>query len=361
MKICISAGGTGGHISPGVALYKSFKSKNFDVLFITNPHALEFPIIKEEVNSKDIAQIPISRGFSKNIIKNLKTLIEFIKSVFASVKILKNFNPDKIVLTGGYASAPVGIAGFLLGKDVILLEQNAVMGTTNKILSSISKAVILSFPLGKENKKFILIGNPIRYSLEDKMIKDSARNILGLEPSERKVIGIVLGSQGAKKVNEFLCENIEKILEEFDVIWIPGTNYYETILSKTKNLVASLSEKGFQLKIFPFITKMNIFFSAIDIAITRAGASTLSELSFFGVPAVLIPFPHAAHNHQYHNAKHFEKKGAAVVIEEKNLTTENLLEAVRLINNNLSIFSSNVRNVFPQNVTDVVADKILRL
>ncbi len=361
MRICISAGGTGGHISPGVALYKSFKSKGFDVLFITNPHALEFPIIKEEVNIKDIFQIPISRGLSRNIIKNLKTLIEFVKSVIISVKTLKSFNPDKIILTGGYASAPAGIAGFLLGKDIILLEQNTVMGTTNKILSLISKAVITSFPLEKKNKKFIVVGNPIRYSLEDRVIKDSARNILGLEQSKRKVIGIVLGSQGAKKVNEFLCENIGKILEEFDVIWITGTSYYETILSRTKNLIATSLEKGFKIKIFPFITKMNIFFSAIDIAIARAGASTLSELSFFGVPAVLIPFPHAAHNHQYYNAKYFEKKGAAVVIEEKDLIIENLLEAVKLIHNNLLVFSSNTRKIFPQNVTEVVADKILKL
>ena len=365
MKICIAAGGTGGHISPGVSLYKSFKSKGFELLFITNPHALKFPIIKEEVESQDIITIPISSGFTKNIMKNLKTLLEFIKSITISLKSLKSFNPDKIILTGGYSSAPIGIASFLLGKEAILLEQNSVMGTTNKILSFIAKNVILSFPLeGVKNKrKFIKLGNPIRYSLNDKMMKDTARNILGFNQSDRKLIGIVLGSQGAKKVNEFLCKNILSILENFDIIWITGEDYYDYVQSKIKNTIDNSTDlkSKIQIKIYPFITKMNLFFSAIDIAISRAGASTLSELSFFGVPSILIPFPYSAHNHQYYNARYFETKGASVLIKEEELTIESLLDAINFILNNFTIFSSNTRNIFPQNVTDVIADKITKV
>lgn len=343
MRVCIVAGGTGGHISPGISLYKELKKQGDDVIVLTNPHALKFPLIENNVKKEETVVIPISQGFSKKkLLSNLKVLKEFVESVFISLKVLKEFNPDVVLLMGGYVSGPVGKASLLLGKKTILFEQNSVMGLTNSILSLFAKKVILTFPIKKKaSSKFIRIGNPIRYSEEDIVIKDSAKNYFGFS-SDDKVLGIILGSQGAKKVNEFLINNIEKITKHYKVIWITGKDYYDEI-TKTCNVQ--------NLKVFPFLNEINVFMSATDILITRGGASTLSEIAFFGVPSIIIPFPHAAKNHQYHNAMFFEIHGAGVIIEERELTTEKLLNTIEFIFKNHKTFRNNTLQLFPRNIT----------
>ncbi|MGB9621451.1 MAG: UDP-N-acetylglucosamine--N-acetylmuramyl-(pentapeptide) pyrophosphoryl-undecaprenol N-acetylglucosamine transferase [Brevinematia bacterium] len=343
MKICIVSGGTGGHISPGISIYKELKKRENEVIFITNPHALKFPLVTDWVKSDDIVVIPISQGFSKKKpISNLKVVKEFIQSTFISLKVLKSFQPDVVVLTGGYVSGPVGKAALLLGKKIVLLEQNSVMGLTNSILSMFATRVILTFPLKNKrvSSKFIRLGNPIRYSEEDIVIKDTAKSYFGFS-SEDRVLGIILGSQGAKKVNEFLLNYIEAIAENYKIIWITGNDYYQEILEKCK---------CDNVKVFPFFSDINMFMSAADVVITRGGASTLSEIAFFGVPSIIIPFPYAAKNHQYHNAMFFEIHGAGIIIEEKELTIEKLLGTIEFVFKNYKIFKANVNQLFPKNI-----------
>ncbi|MEN2997647.1 MAG: UDP-N-acetylglucosamine--N-acetylmuramyl-(pentapeptide) pyrophosphoryl-undecaprenol N-acetylglucosamine transferase [Brevinematia bacterium] len=355
MKFLVVAGGTGGHISPGIAIYKKLKESYKEVLFVTNPHGLKFPIVKENVESNDLFILPISRSFSKNLIGNLTTLKEFIISIFSSLKLIFSFNPDRVILTGGYVSGPIGIVSTIFGKKVILLEQNSVMGLTNKILSLFAKKVILSFPLkGQKDypSKYERIGNPIRYSETDILIKEYAKNTYGFS-EEDKVLGIILGSQGAKKVNEFILEHIKELAERYKILWITGQDHYEMVYRRC------MEEKN--IKVFPFINEINVFMSAVDVAISRAGASTLSELSFFGVPTVIIPFPFASKNHQYFNALFFETHGAGIIIEEPDLTIEKLLSALDTIFRNIEIFRSNAKKISPSNATQKVIQKVLDL
>ncbi|MCX8028632.1 MAG: UDP-N-acetylglucosamine--N-acetylmuramyl-(pentapeptide) pyrophosphoryl-undecaprenol N-acetylglucosamine transferase [Brevinematales bacterium] len=355
MNIIIVSGGTGGHISPGISLYNSLKQKGHNVIFITNSHALKFPIVGKNVNKNDIITISISKGLSKNLIRNLVVFWEFIISLFEAIKVIISTKTDLILLTGGYVSGPVGIAGIITGKPIIVFEQNSVMGITNKILSIFAKKVILTFPLNKVKKyrkNFERIGNPIRYSEEDIIFKNYAKNTFGFN-GEDKVVGIILGSQGAKRVNEIISENIKKLTEMYKVIWITGNDYYEDISSKFSSIP--------NLKLFPFMTDVNIFFSAVDVVITRGGASTLSEIAFFGVPPIIIPFPYAANNHQYYNGLFFESRGAGIVIEERELTYQKLIEALELVFKNYDIFKTNVKKLFPPKTTETIVSTVLQL
>lgn len=353
MRILIVSGGTGGHISPGLSIYNRLKEEQHSILFVTNPHALKFPLIKDNIPSSQVEVIPISSGFTRNLLKNLVVIKDTILSFLKSLKIILNFKPDRIVLTGGYVSGPVGLAGAILRKPIILLEQNAVMGLTNRIISLFAKKVILTFPLiNRRNypNNFERIGNPIRYSERDIQLKDYAKNTFGFS-SDDKVVGIILGSQGAKNVNKIISENIYELTKEYKVIWITGQDYYKEILEKCKD--------NSNVKIFDFISDVSSFMSAIDVAITRGGASTISELSFFGVPSLIIPFPYASKNHQYHNAMFVESRGAGIVIEEKDLTISKILEAVNLLFKNYDIFKSNAKKLFPKNTTDRVIQQML--
>lgn len=354
MRVLIVAGGTGGHISPGVSIYKELQKEQVSLLFITDSRGLKFPIIKNFVKSEDVKLIPISGGFSRNIFRNFKVLYEFLISFFISLKLILSFNPDRIVLTGGYVSGPVGLAGVVLRKKIILLEQNTVMGITNKILSIFASKVILTFPLKGVKKypnNFERIGNPIRYGPEDFVIKDYAKNNYGFS-SDEKVVGIILGSQGAKKVNEIILNCIQDLSKKYGIIWSTGQSYYQDIFERCNNIG--------NVKVFPFIEDVNIFMCAVDVVISRAGASALSEIAFFGVPSILIPFPYASKNHQYYNALFFETHGAGVIIEESELNVDKLISTLDFIFKNIDTFRSNAKRLFPSDVNQRVVDVILK-
>lgn len=353
MKVLVVAGGTGGHISPGVSVYKELTKRGISVLFITDSRGLKFPIIRNSVRSEDIRVIPISSGFSRNLFKNFRVIYEFLVSFFVSIRLILSFSPDRIVLTGGYVSGPVGFAGVLLGKKLVLLEQNAVMGLTNKVLSIFASKVILTFPLKgvkRYPKNFERVGNPIRYNVEDIVIKDYAKNSYGFS-GEEKVVGIILGSQGAKKVNEILLEGIQELSKRYGIIWSTGQDYYQSIFERCNGMS--------NVKVFPFIEDVNMFMCAVDIVISRAGASALSEIAFFGVPSILIPFPYASKNHQYYNALFFETHGAGIIIEESELTVDKLLSAIDFVFKNIDTFRSNAKKLFPKDVNQKVVDAII--
>ncbi|MFN4245847.1 MAG: UDP-N-acetylglucosamine--N-acetylmuramyl-(pentapeptide) pyrophosphoryl-undecaprenol N-acetylglucosamine transferase, partial [Brevinematia bacterium] len=196
------------------------------------------------------------------------------------------------------------------------------------------------------------IGNPIRYTEKDILIKSYARNVYGFSAND-KVVGIILGSQGAKRVNEIILEGVEKLLENYRLVWVTGQDYYDMVFEKCKRFDG--------VKVFPFINDVNVFMSAIDIAISRAGASTLSELSFFGVPSVIIPFPYASRNHQYYNALFFESRGAGVLIDESEASIDKILSALEFIFRNIDVFKSNVKRIFQYNVNDIIVSRILEV
>ena len=264
-------------------------------------------------------------------------------SLRAAARIIKAYNPDFVVGTGGFAAAPIIIASILKRKKVFLHEQNVFPGLTNRILAPFAYRVCLSFEgsaghfLRRSN--LVTTGNP-RASEVGCLEKSKAREILGLDP-DLPLLLVVGGSRGAQKLNqsmiEFLINSAEK--KEIQVMYITGDIYYNEIMTalQANDL---LSKYNNRLHVTPFQPEMPLCMAAADLIITRAGATTLAEITALGLPAIIIPSPNVVHNHQLLNALELQQKGAAELIEEKDLHEETLQECVYALLGNHGRMSS---------------------
>ncbi|MEJ5283553.1 MAG: UDP-N-acetylglucosamine--N-acetylmuramyl-(pentapeptide) pyrophosphoryl-undecaprenol N-acetylglucosamine transferase [Brevinematales bacterium] len=334
---CIVAGGkTGGHLIPGIAVYRVLKEKGFDVRYILNSTDVKFPVVKniEEADRIFLDISSISRKFS------LKTFIDLFKIFVAFLKIfgkIFKFNPDFIVITGGYISNPVALSSIILFKPLYILEQNSVAGITNRFYSFFAKKIFTSFErtLKIPEKKAIYTGNPILYN--EKIDKSSARKFFGIENYD-KVVGIMSGSQGAKVVNNFILQILDFLKENnIGVIWSLGAVEYERLKD------FDFSEYP-NVKIYPFIERMDYFYSAIDLVISRAGATSISEIVFFEVLSLFIPIKNSPDNHQELNAKSLVEKNVARMIFEDQLTAQILIDNIVDLLNNLYFYKNNFNN-----------------
>lgn len=333
MKVLLAGGGTAGHINPAIAIAKIIKKNdpNADILFIGNIGGMEEDLIKKE--GYDFQGIVIS-GFSRKISlesikKNLKTIKRIIISSIKAKEIIKKFQPDICIGTGGYVSGPVIREAIKLKIPSIILEQNAYPGVTTKILAKKVQAVMLGVEDAKNkiSKKAITIltGNPVRSDVVTSS-KEESRLILGLD--NRPVILSFGGSLGARKINEAIIDLILRTSKKADFQHIHAYGKYG------RWFVPALYDKGLDVKKNPqldlreYIYNMPTCISAADLIICRAGAITISEIESAGKASILIPSPNVAENHQYHNAMALVNKNAARIIEEKDLTGDKLIETV---------------------------------
>jgi UDP-N-acetylglucosamine--N-acetylmuramyl-(pentapeptide) pyrophosphoryl-undecaprenol N-acetylglucosamine transferase len=314
MKIIISGGGTGGHIYPAIAIADALK-KNYEeveILFIGAKGRLEerlFPEYNYNFKIIDIA------GFDrKRLHKNLGLPIKLLRSVTNSMRIIKGFNADIVIGTGGFVCFPVLYAAQRLKMPNIIQEGNSFAGKTVKMLSKRADKVVINFDdtrkYLKRNDNVIRISHPIRSSMH-RVDKTEAKAKLGLD--NKKTIFIFGGSQGATGINDAIAEIAKNLIEEnINIIWQTGKVQYESL----KNKFEKLSNR---IKIFEFITDMQTAYSAADLVICRAGIGSIMELASMKQPAILIPYPFATENHQEFNARSLEKANAAIVILQKDL------------------------------------------
>jgi len=336
IRCIVSGGKTGGHLVPGIAIYEFFKEKEFDVKYILNDRDVKFPIVNRiAVEDRIFLSISsISRRFS------LKTIFDVLKIFFAFIKIfgkILRFNPDFVVITGGYVSNPVALSTIILFKKLYILEQNSVAGVTNRFYAHFAKKVFTSFEktLKIPEKKAFYTGNPILFS-EKPSLKES-REFFKF-PFDAKVVGIISGSQGARVVNEVALK-ILPILKEKNifVVWSVGAIEYERL---------KLEKLEENVKIFPFIERMDYFYTAVDIVISRAGATSISEILYFKVPSIFIPIKKSPDNHQYINASKLVEKNVALILEEDLLNENNLFLTVEKMLLNIDFYRNNFKN-FP--------------
>lgn len=314
-KFLFAGGGTGGHLFPAVAVAEQIREMKpeADILFIGTKDKIEGKVIpKLGFKFKSIW----IKGFSRKInFENLLFPVKLFVSMVQSLLINISFKPKVAIGSGGYVAGPAIWAANVLGAKIILLEQNSYPGVTTRLLERYADEVHLSF---EESKKYLrrdkihhLTGNPVRKNLGSFNKGDALRkfDLSG----EKKTLLVLGGSLGARTINEAMMESI-KILEEnnIQVIWQTGKNYYEQFRHLN-------SEK---VKILDFIEDMNAVYSACDLLLARAGATTIAELLNLGIPAILVPSPNVAENHQYHNAKSLSDYNAAILIEDKNLKNE---------------------------------------
>lgn len=339
MRVIISAGGTGGHIYPALSIINKIKEKDksAEILYVGTTDRME----KDIVPKHNIPYHGIKiRGFDRKLsLNNIRTIKYFISAVKEMKKLMKEFKPDIVIGVGGYVTAPVIYAASKLGIKTIIHEQNSILGMTNKFLSKYVDAVLISFKDTKvDAKRVVYTGNPS--SEEDKNLKFDKKEF-GLSDNKKLVL-IVMGSLGSSVVSDKMKSILPKFNNKnYEVLFVTGNNYYDEFksLKLSKNI-----------KIVPFVNNLKRLFKKTDLMVTRAGATTMSEIISYKVPSILVPSPYVTDNHQYKNALSLVEKDAALLIEEKDLdenlvnSVEELLnskEKISKIKNNLSMMSVN--------------------
>ena len=329
-----AGGGTAGHINPGLAIANYIKEKEPDseILYVGNKGAMEETLVKKA--GLPFEGIRIS-GFSrkKNLMglkENFLTIKRLITSIIESKQILKKFKPNFCVGTGGYVCGPILWQASRMGIPIFLHEQNAFPGVTTKLLSKKAKCVFLGMLDANKhldkNCKTKYVGNPVRKEIV-MAVKSTARKILGLD--ERPVVLSFGGSLGAEKINKAILGLILNSTKTNEIQHIHAYGKYG------KWFIPALNEKGVNLHIHKnlyikeYLDNMPVCLASADLVICRSGAISLSELAVQGKPAILIPSPNVTANHQYFNAKSLSDRMAAVLLEEKSLTSENLIKITK--------------------------------
>ncbi|MGN0459836.1 MAG: undecaprenyldiphospho-muramoylpentapeptide beta-N-acetylglucosaminyltransferase [Ruminococcus sp.] len=333
MRILFAGGGTAGHINPALAIADYVKKQNPDaeILFVGNKGGMEERLVPDAgFDFKSIVISGFRRSFGvKAVGHNIATVKRMLTSSAASKKIIKEFKPDLAVGTGGYVSGPVLRTAAKMGVPIIIHEQNAYPGVTTKMLSKLAKKVMLAIPDAKKHLDssldFVVTGNPVRQEILS-ADREQARRELNLD--ERPVVLSFGGSLGARKINENLADLIARSGKDGKYQHIHAYGQYGKWFPDLVKEKGVDIEKCSNLDIREYINNMATCLAAADVVISRAGAITLSEIQAQGKPAVLIPSPNVAENHQYHNAMALVNKKAAEIIEEKDLTPSLLIQKV---------------------------------
>ena len=320
MKIIISAGGTGGHIFPAIAVADEIKKQlpDTEILFVG-------ALGKMEMERVPKAGYPIEglwiAGFQRKLtLQNLLFPFKLLNSLWKARQIVQKFRPDVVVGFGGFASGPTLKMANQLGIPTLLQEQNSYAGVTNKLLAQKAQKICVAYDNMQQffpAEKLILTGNPVRHDVWQLKEKEMAREHFGLQ-KDKKTIFIVGGSLGAKTLNlamESNAELIEKQQDTIQIIWQCG-KLYEADFQNGR--AAQLPN----VKMLTFIDRMDLAYSAADVVVARSGALTISELCLVGVPSIFIPSPNVAEDHQTKNAMAIVDKGGALLLKEAQLDTQ---------------------------------------
>ena len=357
MKIIISAGGTGGHIYPALAIANKIreKDKTSEILYIGTSNRMEKDIVpKEGYKFIGLKVTGLKRSLSP---KNIKSIVLFLKAISKCKKIMKKFKPDVVIGVGGYVSAPVIYTAHKLGIKTCIHEQNSIFGITNKFASNFADKIFVSFKSSinslEHKEKAIYTGNPC--SENAVKMEPAQKEEYNLSPNKKLVL-IVMGSLGSKTINDKM-KNMLTLFnnKDYEVMFVTGKNYYDEYktLKYTKNI-----------KIVPYIDNMVRLLKKTDCLVSRAGASTLSEISSLNVASILIPSPYVTENHQYKNAMDLVKEGAADIIEEKDLNGDIILRMVeKILDDKLytNKMKKNLKKFEVKNSSTRIYDEIVKL
>lgn len=361
MRVIVTGGGTGGHIFPAIAIADKIKEMepDSDILYIGNEVGLE----KDLVPATGYPfKMVVTRWFDKNPLELMKTGFVVTKGIFQALKIMKEFKPEVVVGTGGYACVPVVFAGKIYGARCYIHEQNAYPGKANRVLERAVKKIFLGFPeagkVFKNPAKHVPVGNPVRKRFFE-ADRVSSRKKLGI-PENDFVIFSFGGSQGAERINDTVYDLVKKVNGEEGITYVFGTGdlYYEEIMEKLEKDHVEIKPN---VIIKAYMEDIQNYLAASDVIISRAGALSVAEITVCGKASILIPSPNVTNNHQYFNAKSVADKGGAVLLEEKDLTPEKMIEEVMKIRNNPSLLKSlteGSRSCAPVNATDLIYAEI---
>ena len=371
MRFLISGGGTGGHIFPAVSIANALRQRQPDceILFVGANGRMEMERVPEA--GYNIVGVDIQGLERRKVLRNIRIIYNFLRSRRKARQIVRSFRPDVAIGVGGYVSAAAMSAAAALGVPVVLQEQNSFAGVTNRFLAKKESKICVAYD-GMERffdkGKIVKTGNPVRQNIIAPDIdRQAAYDYFGLE-RDKKTILVVGGSLGAKTINDSIARHIDKLLQtDCQIVWQTGKNYFAAIKAK-------ISEQGIKFTtdsanplyakrmfVSDFISQMDYAYNVADLVISRAGASSVSELCLLGKPAILVPSPNVAENHQYHNAMALVAKNAALLVEDAEAVDNLLPQALQIVadDSRLRELSANIRQLALPNSAQAIAEVIL--
>ena len=353
MRYLISGGGTGGHIFPAVSIANALKELDpeAEILFVGALGRMEMERVPQA--GYEIVGLPV-RGFDrKKPWKNVSVLIDLSKSIRQVKKIIRDFKPNVGVGVGGYASGAAMWAAAKMGIPILLQEQNGFAGVTNKILKDKAAKICVAYE-GMEKffpaDKIILTGNPVRQNLLDGRKS---------EDDSRKTLLIIGGSLGARTINEAVIAGLKELTNEgIKVVWQTGKVYYE----KCKAAWEAAGSPA-NIECLDFLSDMPDRYANADLVISRAGASSISEICLLGKPAILVPSPNVAEDHQTHNAMALVNKDAAVLVRDAEAAEKLIATALELLNDpkRLKTLQTNVLKLAQKDSAKRIAEEVIAL
>jgi UDP-N-acetylglucosamine--N-acetylmuramyl-(pentapeptide) pyrophosphoryl-undecaprenol N-acetylglucosamine transferase len=355
MRIIIAGGGTGGHLFPGISIAEAFmmREDRNKILFVGSRRGIEEGLIPKM--GYDLRTISVSGLRGKQLARKLISLWTIPFGIGASLRINKEFRPDLVIGVGGYASGPVVLAAYLLGIKRAIQEQNAIPGSTNRILGRLSDAVFISFEESRSyfpQEKTILTGNPVRREF-----------LQGFEENRnggKFNLLIFGGSQGAHRINEKMVEALDWLEEARNTLRI----IHQTGKDDLEFVSRNYERRGFHASVKAFIDDMATCYRDAHLVICRSGATTVSELTACRRASVLIPYPHAIRNHQTLNAKALVKAGAARMISNSDLTGKLLADTILHLyrhGDEVSAMEEQAGNLAQPNAADLIVDLCYKL
>lgn len=362
IRVIVSGGGTGGHIFPAVSIANAIKEQHPDaeILFVGAEGRMEMQRVPEA--GYKILGLPIAGFNRKNLLKNISVLFKIVKSQNMAKKIIKQFRPDVVVGVGGYASGPTLKVAASMGIPTLLQEQNSYAGVTNKLLAKTASKICVAYDDMERffpAEKIIKTGNPVRQSLlEGKESKEECRTGMGLK-SDMRTILIIGGSLGARTINESVLTHLDEIRSSnVQIVWQTGKFY-------SKDIKEKLQETGCpeNLHVMDFISSMDKAYAAADLVISRAGASSISELCLLGKPCILVPSPNVAEDHQTKNAMALSTKDAALLVKDVEAQDQLIPLALEVVQNDekLQSLSENILKLALRDSAKVIAEEVYRL
>ena len=349
MKVIITAGGTGGHIYPALAIINKIKylEPNSSFLYIGTHNRMEKDIVPEY----NIDYIPLEiYGLSKkNMLRNIKNVYLIKKNYKKCINIMKDFKPDIVIGVGGYVTYPVILAAHKLNIKTFIHEQNSIPGKSNRILANLSDAIGISFKSSikyfKDTNKVYFTGNPCSENALD--IKKVSKEKYGVNKNSKLVL-IVSGSLGSSTINEKMIDYLKSCKDKkYEIIYVTGKNYYTEF---SKNIFPK------NVHLYPYIDNMSGLLKDVDVIISRAGASSLSEILALKIPNIIIPSPYVANNHQYYNALDLKNAGVSIMIEEKDLDKDLLNSSINkcLDNKYKELIKNKMDDLYVKNSSTII-------
>ncbi len=317
MRLIMAGGGTGGHLFPGLAVAREFLRRDAmtEILFVGTEQGIESRVLPREGFS--LATVPIRGMKGRGMRGFLQALYGIPLSFFRSLEIIGRYRPDCIIGLGGYASGPLLLAGKVMGIRCAIMEQNLRPGFTNRILGWIVDRIFTSYEESAayfRHAKLVETGNPVRW-----------RTLPEINKREKFTLLVFGGSAGAHRINICVVEALERLKDLATGLRV----IHQTGEADFASIKAAYGSLPFEVEVLPFIDRMDEAYARADLVLCRAGASTVAELTLFGKPAILVPYPYAAYDHQRWNAESLKERGAVEMILDRELTGEKLAEQLR--------------------------------